>query len=78
MVIMFMMAFTANAQIATENSKFFDNTYVGVEAGVHTPLNFNSVFPLNTVVGIKLGKEFTPVVGIEAEGIVSFGDNLYN
>ena len=78
MAIMFMMAFTANAQIATENAKVFDNTYVGVEAGVHTPLNFNSVFPLNTVVGIKLGKEFTTVVSIEAEGIVGFGDNLYN
>ena len=38
----------ANAQIATENSKILDNTYVGVEAGVTTPLNFNSMFPLNT------------------------------
>ena len=55
MVITLMMAFTANAQIATENAKVFDNTYVGVEAGVHTPLNFNSVFPLNTVAGVKLG-----------------------
>ena len=78
MVIAFMMAFTANAQIATENAKLFDNTYVGVEAGVQTPLNFNSVFPLNTVAGVKLGKEFTPVVGLEVEGMVGFGDNLYN
>ena len=78
MVIAFMMAFTANAQIATENAKFFDNTYVGIEAGVQTPLNFNSVFPLNTVVGVKLGKEITPVVGIEVEGMVGFGDNFYN
>lgn len=78
MVIAFMMAFTANAQIATENAKLFDNTYVGVEAGVQTPLNFNSVFPLNTVAGIKLGKEITPVFGLEVEGMVGFGDNFYN
>lgn len=64
-----------NAQIATENSKIFDNTYVGVEAGVTTPLNFNSMFPLNTVTGLKLGKELTPVFGIEAEGQVFFNDN---
>lgn len=78
MVIAFMMAFTANAQIATENAKLFDNTYVGVEAGVQTPLNFNSVFPLNAVAGIKIGKELTPVFGLEVEGMVGFGDNLYN
>ena len=73
-----MMIFSANAQIATENAKLFDNTYVGVEAGVTTPLNFNSVFPVNPVVGVKLGKELTPVFGIELEGVAGFGDNVYN
>ena len=75
MAIMFATIFTANAQIATENAKFFDNTYVGVEAGVTTPLNFNSVFPVNTVVGLKVGKELTPVFGVEANGQVFFNDN---
>ena len=65
----------ANAQIATENSKILDNTYVGIETGVTTPLNFNSMLPLNTVVGLKLGKELTPVFGLEAEGQVFFNDN---
>lgn len=78
MVIAFMMAFTANAQIATENAKFFDNTYVGIEVGANTPLNFNEFFPVNTTVGIKLGKEFTPVFGLELEGVAGFGDNIYN
>jgi outer membrane protein OmpA-like peptidoglycan-associated protein len=72
------MAFiSANAQIATENSKVLDNTYVGVEAGVSTPLNFNSLFPVNPIVGIKLGKELTPVVAIEVEGTAVLGDNFY-
>jgi len=68
---------SANAQVATENAKLFDNTYVGVEAGVTTPLNFNSIFPVNPVVGVKLGKELTPVFGIEIEGLAVLGDNFY-
>jgi len=76
-VLMFTTMLSANAQIATENAKFFDNTYVGVEVGATTPLNFNSVFPLNTVTGIKFGKELTPVFGLEVEGLAVFGDNVY-
>lgn len=77
LVIAFMMIFSANAQIATENAKLFDNTYVGVEVGATTPLNFNSIFPVNTVADIKFGKELTPVFGLEAEGFAVFGDNVY-
>ena len=76
-VMAFMTMVSVNAQIATENSKLFDNTYVGVEAGVTTPLNFNSIFPVNPVAGIKFGKELTPVFAIEAEGFAVFGDNVY-
>ena len=72
-----MMAFTANAQIATENAKLLDNTYVGVEVGATTPLNFNSVFPINPAAGVKIGKELTPVFGFEIEGLATFGDNVY-
>jgi len=65
----------SSAQIATENAKLLDNVYAGVEAGVTTPLNFNSVFPLNSLVGVKLGKEFTPILGFELEGQVFVNDN---
>ena len=77
MFIAFVMIFSANAQVATENAKLFDNTYAGIEVGATTPLNFNSVFPVNTVVGIKFGKELTPVFGLEVEGLATFGDNVY-
>jgi len=69
--------FTANAQVATENAKVFDNTYVSVEVGASTPLNFNSMFPVNPMAGIKAGKELTPVFGLEVEGLTIFGDNFY-
>ena len=35
------------AQVAIENPKAFDNISIGVNTGVSTPLDFNSMFPLN-------------------------------
>lgn len=77
LILTFVMVFSASAQIATENSKFFDNTYIGVEGGVTTPLSFNPLFPVNPVAGLKFGKELTPVFALEAEGFVGFGENMY-
>lgn len=68
---------SANAQIATENSNALDNISLGVTAGVTTPLDFNSVFPLNTVVGLKVQKDFTPVIGVQIEGLAIFNDNHF-
>ena len=68
----------ANAQIATENSKTFDNVSLGVFGGVSTPLDFNSVFPLNTNIGIKLQKDFTPTIGIRLEGLAVLNDNHFS
>lgn len=67
-----------NAQVATENAKFLDNTYVSVNAGVATPLDFNSVFPVNPTVGVAVGKWFTPVWGAEVEGTAWLGSNHFN
>ena len=75
-ITMFMFAFSANAQIATENPKILDNTYISVEGGVATPLDMNSMFPLNTVVGLKLGKEITPIFGAEIVGQFFMNDNV--
>ena len=71
-----MMSFSvANAQLATENSKWYDNVYVGAEVGAATPLDFSPMFPLNTVAGIKVGKDLTPVFGLEAEWQLFFNEN---
>lgn len=78
LVIAFMMIFTANAQIATEKSNALDNINIGITAGVSTPLDFNSIFPLNTNVGVKVGKNFTPMFGIQAEGIAFLNDNHFS
>jgi hypothetical protein len=76
-VMLAFVTFSANAQTAVQTSKVLDNMYVGVNGGVTTPLDFNSMFPVNAAAGLKLGKEFTPVVGVEVEDFVTFGDNHF-
>ena len=79
MFALIMGAFTsANAQIATENSRVFDNISLGATAGVSTPLDFNSMFPLNTNVGLKIQKDFSPVFGLQAEGVAVLNDNHFS
>ena len=76
LIFAFVMSLTmANAQMATENAKFFDNIYFGVNTGVATSLSFDEVFPVNPVVGLHLGKWFTPVWGIEGEGTFWLGSH---
>jgi hypothetical protein len=65
-----------NAQIATRNPKFFDNWYTGAFVGLNTPLSFNQMFPLNTTLGLKVGKEITKVYGVELESFVSLNDHI--
>lgn len=78
MLALFSAVATANAQIATENSNAFDNVGVGITAGVSTPLDFNSVFPLNTNVGLKITKDITPVIGFQIEGLAILNDNHFS
>jgi hypothetical protein len=67
-----------NAQTtALESQKIIDNIYIGVEGGVVTSMDFNSIFPVNAVAGVKLGKEFSPVFAAEVEDFVTFGDNHF-
>lgn len=78
MLALFSAVVTANAQIATENSNAFDNVGVGITAGVSNPLDFNSGFPLNTNVGLKITKDITPVIGFQIEGLVFLNDNHFS
>jgi hypothetical protein len=77
MFALIMGVVSANAQIATENSKVFDNISIGVTAGVSTPMDFNSMFPLNPNFGLKLQKDFTPVFGLQLEGLAILNDNHF-
>lgn len=79
-LLVIMVAFsvcTIKAQNAVEVSKWYDNISAGVFGGVSTPLDFNSVFPINPLVGIRVQKDFTPVWGLQAEGLVNLNDNHF-
>lgn len=66
---------TAVAQTAIETPKALDNISVGVTVGAATPLDFNSAFPLNTIVGLRVQKDFTPVIGLQVEGMAFLNSN---
>jgi outer membrane protein OmpA-like peptidoglycan-associated protein len=67
----------ANAQIATENSNVFDNIGLGGTVGVTTPLDFNSMFPINTNFGVRMTKDVTPVIGFQLEGVAFMNGNHF-
>lgn len=69
---------SASAQIATEDSNALDNIGVGITAGVSTPLDFNSIFPVNPNVGIKITKDITPVLGFQIEGLAVLNNNHFS
>lgn len=75
LMLMAVSAITVSAQTVVQSSKFLDNVYAGVEAGAATPLALDKVFPLNSTVSLRLGKEFTPVWGIELSGTAWLGSN---
>jgi outer membrane protein OmpA-like peptidoglycan-associated protein len=67
----------ANAQIATENSKVLDNISLGATVGVTSPLDMNSVFPVNTTFGLVGTKGITPWLDAQLEVLTSLGDNHF-
>jgi len=71
-------AVSANAQIATQNSNALDNISAGITVGASTPLDFNSIFPLNTNVGVKFEKDFTTMFGVQLEGLAILNDNHFS
>lgn len=77
LVFALMSVMSVNAQTAIETSKLTDNMYIGIGGGVTTPLDFNSVFPLNAGAKVVVGKNVTPVLGFEVEGLAMFNDNHF-
>ena len=74
MLVFFASVVSVNAQMARETQKPLDNLYVGVIGGVNTPLSFNQMFPLNTTVGLRLGKIITPIFGFNVDGSAWLND----
>ncbi|MGP1464905.1 MAG: OmpA family protein [Prevotella koreensis] len=69
------MTLTASAQ-ALEESKTFDNIYIGINGGVSTKMTGQNGWlgGLNTNAGLRIGRWFTPVFGIAVEGNAYFSN----
>ena len=80
MMLLFSSISYMNAQIATENSKTLDNIYVGVNGGAITAVKGESSFEtFSPNFGIRVGKNFTTVLGLAVEGTAYFSTNrVYN
>ena len=78
LTLLFSVLVGVNAHVATENTKIFDNISIGVTAGVSTPMDLNSVFPLNTHIGLKVQKDFSTVFGLQAEGLAILNDKHFS
>lgn len=74
-IVSLMTAITAKADNYYESPKIVDNVYLEALGVVTTPLDFNKVFPLNSGFGLKLGKDFSPIFGMNVEGTIYLGDN---
>ena len=70
-----MMAMSVSAQTVAE-SKTFDNFYIGINAGAQVKTTGESWMKnLNTNAGVRVGRWFTPVFGLAAEGNFYFNDH---
>ena len=80
LVLLFAAAFMAvsvSAQTVTE-SKTFDNFYIGINGGVATKTTENSwLSGLNPNVGLRIGRNFTPVFGLAVESNAYFSNKPY-
>ena len=56
-------------------SKLTDNWFIGVNGGVNAPAkNYKVMKNINPEASLRVGRWFTPVVGLAAEGTFRFGD----
>lgn len=72
-----LMAVSVNAQ-TVEESKTFDNFYIGINGGVATKMTGNKwLGNLNPNAGLRIGRWFTPVFGLAAESNAYFSNKPF-
>ena len=68
---------TTSAQ-TVEDSKFFDNWYLGVNTGLNAKTTHTVIFKnLNPSAGLRIGRYFTPVFGFAIEGEAYFNKKAF-
>jgi outer membrane protein OmpA-like peptidoglycan-associated protein len=78
MAVVAFSAQAAFAQSALVESKTTDNWYVGVAAGASVKTTHTAIMKnLNPTAGIRIGRNWTPVVGWAVEGLAFFNDKKF-
>ncbi len=73
-----MLTMGVSAQTVYEESKTFDNVYIGVNGGLSTKTTGHAwMSGLNSNAGIRVGKWFSPVFGEAIEGNVYFSNKAW-
>jgi OOP family OmpA-OmpF porin len=73
----FMTAASVSAQTVTE-SKTLDNWYVGINGGFSALTTHTAIFKnLNPTAGLRIGRNFTPVFGLAADGVAYFDNATF-
>ena len=67
---------SVSAQTVQE-SKNFDNWYVGINGGINLPGSDIDFGNMNFDAGLRIGRWFTPVVGVAVEGQAYLGENAW-
>lgn len=58
-----------NAQTTVQDSKIWDNWFIGIDGGAYTPMAHSAFFKsARGMAGIKVGRYVTPVLGVRADG----------
>ncbi len=70
------MSLSMNAQIGLINPEVYDNVYFGVNLGANTNLAGNKFFPVNTTIGLRLGKDISPIFGVNLEATAWLGSMM--
>lgn len=65
-----------NAQVTLQEAKVMDNVYVGVNSGFNTFKGLNDLHPNDVTLGLRLGKQLTPVYSVELEGIIDVNNKV--
>lgn len=79
LVLSLAFAFTclmSNAQVGIVNPEVYDNVYLGAILGANTNLAGNKFFPVNTTIGLRLGKDISPIFGVNLEATAWLGSTI--
>ncbi len=67
---------SVSAQTGIVSPEVYDNVYFGANIGANTNLAGNKFFPVNTTLSLRLGKDISPIFGVNLEATAWLGSMM--